>query len=140
MTERGFAGPVVIVVAALVVMALGGISVDLWRVVDAHEELAAAADAAATAAAASADEESLRRRRRAVIDPERAIERACEVLTGVGLVCSDAQIDVDERQVTVRVRRRVRLAFVGALRGGASGAPEFEVAASARAALFRGTP
>ena len=37
MRDEGVAAPGLVAVAALIVVALGGISVDLWRVIDRHQ-------------------------------------------------------------------------------------------------------
>jgi hypothetical protein len=143
--ETGAAVPALIVAAAVCVLAVGAISVDLWRLLETRRQLTGHADAAATAAAAALDEVAYRRDPLAplAIDEVAAVERACRVLAGAGLSgpCPGPEIaiEVEPQSVTVVVRRRVAALLVGRLvPGGAD--PRHEVRADARAVLVRGIP
>jgi Flp pilus assembly protein TadG len=60
----------------LMMLALGGVSLDLWRSFSARRALAAAADAAALAGASMIDEDRYRRTGVLALVPERAADRA----------------------------------------------------------------
>lgn len=64
----------------MVVLAVGGIAVDLWRGLAAHRQLATAVDAAAIAAASGIDENSWRLDGELVLDPGRVEERVAQVM------------------------------------------------------------
>jgi len=96
----------------LLVMALGGLSIDLWRGVVARKAVAAVADAAAVAGASGIDELAWRAGDLA-LDPTRARALAERVI----LVEPDAadlrwRIDVTQTEVTVTVERDVALTLL----------------------------
>ncbi len=135
--QDGLAGPVVVVVLALVIVTTGGIAVDLWRVLEAHRRLSAVVDAAATAAAGEADGEAFRTAPHDVphLEHEAAAARACLVLAGAGFApCPSYQVTVDVRgrEVTVTARQRVRFALIGRIAG-----RDMEIEAGATGRLFR---
>jgi|FLYL01.1.fsa_nt_gi hypothetical protein len=117
---------------ALVVLTVGGLAVDLWRLVTVRSSLAAAADSAALAAASQIDEVAWREEGILRLDPERAMSRAAQVIAaqpGRPLLGPDwFTVDADGT-VVVRLRAEVpttllRLAGLNAV----------EVQAAARAA------
>lgn len=59
----------------MVVFAVGGIAVDLWRGLAAHRHVASVADAAAVAAGSGIDEETWRADGRLILEPARVGER-----------------------------------------------------------------
>lgn len=64
----------------MIVLAVGGIAVDLWRGLAAHRQVAAAVDAAVIAAASGIDEDSWRIGGVLVLDPARVEERVAQVI------------------------------------------------------------
>jgi Flp pilus assembly protein TadG len=96
----------------LLVMALGGLSIDLWRGVVARKAVAAVADAAAVAGASGIDELAWRAGDLA-LDPTRARALAERVI----LVEPDAadlrwRVEVTPATVTVTVEREVDLTLL----------------------------
>jgi Flp pilus assembly protein TadG len=80
----------------LLVLTIGGLSLDLWRAFSERRAVAAAADAAALAAASAIDEDRYRSDAQVVLVPEQAEARARASL--------DAQVDptsVESAEVTV---------------------------------------
>ncbi len=65
---------------ALVVLALGGLSLDLWRVFLERRELAGVVDSAAVAGASAIDETAFRTRGEVRLDPNKAVRAACTYL------------------------------------------------------------
>lgn len=117
----------------LTVLALGGISVDLWRVMAVRRDLAAMADAAAAAGAGAADPEALRAGE-VRLDPEAARRLArgnlaaqsdAGILDRVGI-----EIDAEGGEVEVRLGAHVELTLLRLL-GGAR--EPFQVDVTARA-------
>ena len=64
----------------MVVFAVGGIAVDLWRGLAAHRQLATSVDAAAIAAASGIDENTWRLEGALVLDPIRVEESVAQVM------------------------------------------------------------
>jgi hypothetical protein len=94
----------------LVVMALGAVSVDLWRVLGERSALVALADSAAIAATSAIDEQALRAGEGVVLDPAGARGRASRVLA---VDPPDAtRVDVARDEVTVVVERVVPLTML----------------------------
>ena len=129
---RGEVGTITLWVLACCVMlfALGGISVDLWRSFSARRTLAAAADAAARSGASAIDEDRYRASGDIVLVPALAEARArasmrrqldTAALRGV-------TVDADAHTVTVSVRGAVSLSLLRLI---AAGDLDVEVAASA---------
>lgn len=142
-SEGGFAVPALAVVTALVLLALTGVSVDLWRVVAAHRRLAAVADAAAVAGAGAIDVDALYADRLGppILDRTGAEQRACAYLVRElrGAVCPGplALITVDRESVTVQARSRVSLSLLRLLLVPAGEGGDVEVAATATAVAIR---
>ena len=70
--EGGFSAPIMVLIMAMMVLFIGGISIDLWRVIADHREVSGLADGAAIpdrqpAGAASTDEEAIERHIGAVL-------------------------------------------------------------------------
>jgi hypothetical protein len=90
------------------VLFLGGLSLDLWRVIAVRRSLVAMADAGATAGANGLDQDGLRRGVLA-LDPVLAradAEQALRAQTGWPAVDA-ARVDVVANRVTVTVRAKV---------------------------------
>ncbi|MFQ5554138.1 MAG: hypothetical protein ACE5GC_02050 [Acidimicrobiia bacterium] len=141
MSERGFAAPVLVVVLALVVFALGGVTSDLWRLLHAHRVLSGEVDAAASAAASALDEAAYRADPEGPprLDPIRARELACAALSDrepVDCPGPDVMVDVVDDSVTVTKHRTVSLLFVGRFLTAANS--DVLIEASARVSLIRG--
>jgi hypothetical protein len=90
---------------AVIVLALGVLSLDLWSVLAARQELVAIADATSFAAASGIDEERLRADGSVILDPEAARERARVSLEGQDLPSTwrgwEMTIESDHVEVTV---------------------------------------
>ncbi len=96
------------------VLFLGGLSVDLWRVVAVRRDLATMADGAAAAAADGIDEASLRAGD-LVLDPDRTSLLAREQLAGqsdAGII-DDVAIETRDGVVTVTLRSTVSFTLLG---------------------------
>ncbi len=65
---------------ALIVLGLGGLSLDLWRVFLERRELAGVVDAAAIAGASAIDEAAFRSGGDVRVDPAKAVRTACAYL------------------------------------------------------------
>ena len=110
--EGGFSTPVFVVLVALLVLLLGGISVDLWRVVAEHRKLAGLVDGAAIAGATAIDERRLYETPGLdpVLDAEIAVARVCDYLarSGVEQPCPESvTVVVGATDVSVTVEREV---------------------------------
>ncbi len=142
--ERGFAGPVLIVILALIVLLVGGISSDLWRVLEAHRTLTGQVDAAATAASGALDEEAYRADPGAVptLDQRTAHDRACAMLLESRVVARcpgpDVSVAVAGPLVTVTVLRSVDLAIIGRLGLSGDGGGSIDIVISTTVSVLRG--
>jgi hypothetical protein len=118
----------------LMLFALGGISVDLWRSFSARRALAAGADAAALAGASAIDEDQYRSTGTLVLLPALAERRARSSLSGQADTAALRAVDVEatERSVTVVVRGNVTFSLLGLLARG-----DFDIEVSATAAPRR---
>lgn len=94
---------------------LGGLSVDLWRVMNVRRELVSVADGAAIEGATAIDEHAFRLRRHVDLDPDRAHRAARSYLRRHLPDGARVQVSVSDDAVWVRVDRRVRLSLLGAL-------------------------
>jgi Flp pilus assembly protein TadG len=98
----------------VIVLFLGGLSLDLWRVITVRRELVAMADAGATAGANGLDPTALRGDR-VVLDPVLARAEAGDALrhqSGWPAVGA-ADITVAPAQVTVTLRAKVPFTLLG---------------------------
>jgi hypothetical protein len=118
----------------LLLFALGGISVDLWRSFSVRRALAADADAAALAGASAIDEDEYRSTGTLVLLPALAERRARSSLSSQLDTAALRAVDVDAsaRSVTVVVRGNVTFSLLGVLARG-----DFDVEVSATAAPRR---
>ena len=105
----------------LMVFALGGISVDLWRGFSARRALASSADAAALAGASAIDEDSYRETGILVLVPEIAEARARGSLRRQLDTAAMRGVEVrsSRESVTVTVRGEVRFTLLRLLGGDA---------------------
>jgi Flp pilus assembly protein TadG len=132
---------------AVLILALGGVSIDLWRVIATHGRVSGAVDAAAIAGAGALDIEALYGDEAEVplLDPARATSRACAYLAANLerlLECPGphVEISIEAAEITVTARVRVKATLLRLL-SAASGDPlEIEVGATATAAAFRRAP
>lgn len=141
---RGERGSVTIWILALsmVLMVLGGLSIDLWRVLAERRLLAATADAAAVAAVSAIDL-SLYRDPTVVptavdqpvrLDPVLAEQRALESIRRSQIQLSaDPQVDFEDgdRRIVVRLENRIEFGLLRLLAGDFEGG--FTVSAGAEA-------
>jgi Flp pilus assembly protein TadG len=114
----------------LMMFALGGISLDLWRAFSERRALAAAADAAALSGASAIDEARYRASAELVLVPEAAAARARSSLREQLDISSmrDASISTGPGSVTVVVRGTVGFSLLRVL---GDGAFEVDVASTA---------
>jgi Flp pilus assembly protein TadG len=114
----------------LMLLALGGISLDLWRSFSERRALASGADAAALSGASAIDEERYRSTGELLLVPAEAERRARASLSHQLDRRALQGIDVDARTdaVTVVVSGRVRFSLLGLVRNG-----EFAVRVTATA-------
>ena len=121
--ERGEEGTMMLWVLGLCVsvLFLGGLSVDLWRVIAVRRDLATMADGAAAAGADGIDEESLRTGE-VSLDPDLARRLSREHLgeqSDAGII-DDVEVGVTASKVVVTVRSEVPFTLLGVfLDGGA---------------------
>lgn len=94
---------------------LGGLSVDLWRVMNVRRELVSLADSAAVQGATAIDEGAFRLRRRVDLDPDRAEQAAWLYLRRRLPEAARARVTVSTDAVEVRAEQRVRLSLLGVL-------------------------
>jgi hypothetical protein len=115
-------------------LALGGISIDLWRSFSSRRALAAGADAAALAGASAIDEDRYRSSGTLVLLPALAERRARASVAGQLDTAALRAVDVDatERAVTVVVRGNVAFSLLGIF-----GRGDFDVEVAATAAPRR---
>ncbi len=132
MRVRGASGTVTLWVLGVCVMlfALGGISLDLWRAFSERRSLAATADAAALAGASAIDEARYRTSGTVVLVPALAESRArahvARQLDRTAL--RSVSVQADDAAVTVVVRGEVGFTLLGVLQPGA-----FEIRVTATA-------
>lgn len=143
--ERGFSAPVFVVMIAAMVMFLGGISVDLWRVLAEHRKVTNLADGASIAAATAVDLDRLYNQpnRPAVLDEPEAIARACDYLARNSVTAScpgEVVVTVAGDEVTIELRREVPLTLLAFLSVAGGNTDPIEVAAVSTAELQRGVP
>jgi len=93
----------------LLVLTLGGLSLDLWRAFSERRAVAAAADAAAVAAASAIDEDQYRSSADVVLVPANAEARARASLSAQLDTASvrSARVVVDRNTATVTVRAHI---------------------------------
>ncbi len=120
----------------LLLFALGGISLDLWRGFSARRSLATAADAAALAGASAVDEEAYRRSGVVQLDPALAESRArthiARQLDADALRNGD--VHADQEAVTVVVRGEIGFTLLGVVDPGGELAVKVTATATPRRA------
>jgi uncharacterized membrane protein len=115
----------------LMVLLLGGISLDLWRAFSERRGLASIADAAAVAGASAIDEGVYRASNVVQLDPALAQQRARASLDGQldRRSLGDAQITADVEHVTIVVRGTVDFSLLDLLTPGGTFAVEVRASA-----------
>lgn len=115
----------------LMLLLLGGISLDLWRAFSERRALASAADAAAVAGASALDEAVYRRAGAVELAPTEAVRRATASLAGQldRRALRDSRVRVEGELVVVEVRGSVDFSLLQLLTPGG----EFEVTVRAAA-------
>ena len=144
--EAGFSAPVMVLIMAMMVLFIGGISIDLWRVIADHREVSGLADGAAVAGATAVDISAFEADPSAPprLDPGLARQRVCDYMRqheGVTACPSDTlQIGFapDLSAVTVSFQRDVDLTFLRIVEVG--GAEPIVVYSEAFVELQRGVP
>ncbi|MFP3914155.1 MAG: pilus assembly protein TadG-related protein [Actinomycetota bacterium] len=102
----------------MVVLAVGGIAVDLWRGLAAHRHVASVADAAAVAAGAAISEERWRSQGALVLDRRRvadAVAEAAAAQTGGPEVSYRVEVAPDGSTATIETAATVDLTLLGLL-------------------------
>jgi Flp pilus assembly protein TadG len=104
----------------MLLLALGGISVDLWRGFSARRSLANTADAAALAGASAIDEDAYRQRGVVQLDPGLAASRArAHVVRQLDAgALRDVDVHADRESITVVVDGRIAFTLLGVLAPG----------------------
>ena len=144
-SEGGFSTPVMIVFVAILVLLLGGVSVDLWRVVAEHREITTLVDGAAIAGATAVDEEVLYTQ--PALDPQldaaEAVGRVCDYLVrnGVELSCpGEVDVVVGVTDITVTFERDVEVTLLRLLTLAGGSTDPIAVGATSTAVLQRSAP
>jgi Flp pilus assembly protein TadG len=118
-TERGDTGTVTLWLLGLCLMlfALGGISLDLWRSFSERRSLTATADAAALAGASAIDEDQYRATGALVLVPSEAEARARQHVSRQTdrAALRGVTVRADDEAVTVVVHGRVGFTLLGVL-------------------------
>jgi len=144
--EGGFSAPVMVLIMAMMVLFIGGISIDLWRVIADHREVSGLADGAAIAGATAVDIVAFEADPTAdpILDRAAATQRVCQYMRdheGV-TACPSATLTVafapDLTAIEVSFQREVPLTFLRIVEVG--GADPIVVYSEALVELQRGTP
>ncbi|NND01604.1 MAG: hypothetical protein HKN91_02355 [Acidimicrobiia bacterium] len=144
--EAGFSAPIMILILAFMVAIIGGISIDLWRIIEDHREVTGLADGAAIAGATAVDIPAFEADPTAdpILDPALAVQRVCDYMRSHGEVatCPSATLTVDFASdltgIEVTYQRDVALTLLRAVEVG--GADPVVVYAESFVELERGTP
>ena len=143
--ERGVSAPVFIVLIAAMVLILGGISVDLWRVLAEHRKVAGLVDGAAIAGVTGVQTDQLYEQPELdpVLDPEETVFRVCDYLgrNGVTLTCpGEVSIVVVDDTVTVGFAREVEVTLLQILSLAGGNTDPIEVGSVSTAVVIRSAP
>ena len=143
--EGGFSTPIFVVFIGLLVLLLGGISVDLWRVVAEHRKVTGLVDGAAIAGATAVDEDRLYANPdlEPWLDEAAAVDRACDSLArnGVELACpGEVSIDVGTVDITVAFDRDVEVTLLRLLSLAGGSTDPISVGSTSTAVIQRGLP
>lgn len=144
--EAGFSAPIMILIMGMMVMVIGGISVDLWRIIADHREVTGLADGAAVAGATAVDVAAFEADPTAdpILDPGLAVQRVCDYMRRQADVsnCPSPTLSIDIAAdltgLEVTFQRDVELTLLRVVEVG--GADPITVGASSFVELQRGTP
>jgi len=144
--ERGFSAPIMVLMMAMMVLFIGGISIDLWRVIADHREVSGLADGAAIAGATAVDIAAYEADPTAdpILDQGLAVQRVCQYMADHGGVtdCPSQTLTVefapDLTAIEVSFQREVALTFLRIVEVG--GADPIVVYSDALVELQRGSP
>ena len=140
--ERGDAVVVWCLLIAMMLLPLGGVSIDLWHGIAVQRELQSAAEDAAVAGASGIDIGEYRQSGCITLDPLQALplaEANIAAQTGLGpLAGTDIVVSYDRRTISVRLQEDVRLTLLSWVEGSkplvvvatASSGPEGSVSGS----------
>ena len=99
----------------VVLLFLGGLSIDLWRAFTERRELAGVVDSAAIAGASAIDEDHFRSTGEVVLDPRLATATACAYLADLTRPVECDGIAAAPQVIEVRATRQVRFTFLKVL-------------------------
>lgn len=120
--ERGDAVVVWCLLLAIMLLPLGGLSIDLWHGLAVERQLQAAAEDAVAAGASGVDTATYRSKGCIVLDPAIAVGLARDNLAvqqGLGpLSGADIEVSPDGTQITVALAEKVRLSLLSWVEGG----------------------
>jgi Flp pilus assembly protein TadG len=106
---------------AVMLLPLGGLSVDLWHGIEVQRQLQAAAEDAALAGSSGIDAQEYRATGCIVLEPSSAVALAQANLAaqiGLGpLVAADVQVSADNQDISVSLRKDVRLTLLSLVEG-----------------------
>ena len=114
---------------AIAILGLGGISVDLWRVMNQRSELAVIADSAAVAGANGVDVDWFRATGEVRLDEPQSIDLALSILNQEDVVIVD--LTVQDDLMIVEIQREVEFSLLNILTAGQD--PSVTVAVIVRA-------
>lgn len=145
-SEAGFSAPIMVLLMAMMVLFIGGISIDLWRVIADHREVSGLADGAAIAGATAIDLAAFEENPSAdpVLDPALAVQRVCDYMGEHGGVadCPSTSLTIefapDLTAIEVSYQREVELTLLRIVDVG--GADPIVVYSDAYVQLERGAP
>jgi len=150
--EHGDAIVVWCLLLAVMLLPLGGLSVDLWHGIAVQRQLQSAAEDAALAASSGIDTATYRRAGCVQLDPSSALALAGESVAsqqGIGeLASASFQISPDGRAISVTLEERVSLTLLALVLGGkplivsatAVSAPSGTISGRGCTTAQRGTP
>ncbi|MGC8626241.1 MAG: hypothetical protein ACP5VR_01585 [Acidimicrobiales bacterium] len=120
--ERGDAVVVWCLLLAVMLLPLGGLSIDLWHGLAVQRQLQAAAEDAVAAGASGLDTATYRSTGCIVLDPVVAVALARDNLAvqqGLGpLYGADIEVSPDGTEITVELAEKVRLSLLSWVEGG----------------------
>ena len=99
----------------LIVVAVGGLALDLWRILDHKQRMESLADSAAVAGAALLDEGLYRSSGQLALDPTAAESRARAVLSASRMPARSVQVVADAGSITVTLQDPVELSLLALL-------------------------
>jgi Flp pilus assembly protein TadG len=119
--ERGEAMVVWCLLLALLLLPLGGLSIDLWHGIEVQRQLQAAAEDAARAGSSGIDAQAYRQTGCLVLDPTSAVALAQANLaaqTGLGpLSGASFEVSANGEQISVSLREDVHLTLLSLVEG-----------------------